>query len=77
MEVLYIQNMKVLLYNKVYSTKIFIFPAGGERWERGTKIPFVRRARAREWRKEEGEVSGRERAQEQGERKRETEEGGE
>ena len=30
MEVLYIQHMKVLLYNQVYSTKIFIFPAGGE-----------------------------------------------
>ena len=30
MEVLYIQNMKVLLFNQVYSTKIFIFPAGGE-----------------------------------------------
>ena len=30
MEVLYIQNMKVLLYNRVYSTKIFIFPAGGK-----------------------------------------------
>ena len=30
MEVLFIQNMKVLLYNQVYSTKIFIFPAGGE-----------------------------------------------
>jgi hypothetical protein len=30
MEVLYIQNMKVLSYNQVYNTKIFIFPAGGE-----------------------------------------------
>ena len=30
MEVIYIQHMKVLLYNQVYSTKTFIFPAGGE-----------------------------------------------
>jgi hypothetical protein len=30
MEVLYTQNMKILLHNQVYSTEIFIFPAGGE-----------------------------------------------
>ena len=30
MEVIYIQHMKVLLYNQVYNTKTFIFPAGGE-----------------------------------------------
>jgi hypothetical protein len=30
MEVIYIQHMKVLLYNQVYNTKTFIFQAGGE-----------------------------------------------
>jgi hypothetical protein len=30
MKVLYIQNIKVLLYNQVYITKIFIFPAGSK-----------------------------------------------
>jgi hypothetical protein len=33
MEVLYIQNMKILIYNQLYNTKIFIFPAGGE-WQK-------------------------------------------
>jgi hypothetical protein len=42
MEVLYIHFMKVLLnlvlYNQVYSTKIFIFPAGGE-WYNSFHVP--------------------------------------
>ena len=35
MEVIYIQDIRLILYNQVYSTKTFIFLAGGE-WKSQT-----------------------------------------